>query len=141
MLDLHASQSPPLDVPSGGSAAVRADIARLSGLLAESLLRQEGPGLLQLVERVRALTTQVPDSPGEADELKRVLAEVDLQTGIRLVRAFSAYFRLADVAQQVHLVDSLAVRRMQDRSGLEQTIDRIAAEGVPRELLEPMIRP
>jgi len=67
------------------------------------------------------------------------LADVDLQTGIRLVRAFSAYFRLADVAQQVHLVDSLAVRRLQDRSGLEQTIDRIVAEGVPRELLEPIV--
>ncbi len=139
MLDVDDRPLPAHAAPARGSAALRADIARLSGLLAQSLLRQEGPALVQLVERVRALTAQVPGSPGGAEELKRVLAGVDLPTGICLVRAFSAYFRLADVAQQVHDVDSLAVQRLRDRSGLAQTIDRIAAEGVPRELLEPIV--
>jgi len=136
VIDVHLLPPMSLGRSMGGTAALRADIARLSGLLAQSLTRQEGPALVALVDRVRSLTTELPESPGNADELKRVLAEVDLQTGIRLVRAFSAYFRLADVAQQVHLVESLAVRRLQDRSGLAQTIDRIAAEGVPHDFLE-----
>jgi len=138
---LDTDSRPPLtsDPSASGSAALRADITRLTGLLAQSLTRQEEPGLVALVDRIRALTAHAPASTGDADELKRVLAGVDLQTGIRLVRAFSAYFRLADVAQQVHLVESLAVRRREDRSGLEQTIDRIAAEGVPHDVVESVV--
>jgi len=128
-----------LEAPGGGSPALRADLDRISALLAQSLARQEGPELAALVERIAALTTHSA-SATEADELKRLLAGVDLQTGIRLVRAFSAYFRLADVAQQVHHVESLAARRALDRSGLEQTIDRIAAEEVPHELLEQVVQ-
>ncbi|MDQ6797231.1 MAG: phosphoenolpyruvate carboxylase [Actinomycetota bacterium] len=129
-----------MDVPSSGSAALRADIARLSTLLAQSLHRQEGPELVALVDRVRALTTHVPSSTNDADELKAVLAGVDLQTGIRLVRAFSAYFRLADVAQQVHHVEALAARSRHDRRGLEQTMERIVAEGVSRERLQAVVQ-
>jgi len=139
MIDLHPGPPSVVDDRPGGSARLRADIARLGGLLAQSLARQEGPELLALVERVRSLTAHALASAGDADELKRVLADVDLQTGIRLVRAFSAYFRLADVAQQVHQVESLAQRRHQDRSGLEPTIERIAAEGVPRHVLEQIV--
>ncbi|MDQ6725252.1 MAG: phosphoenolpyruvate carboxylase [Actinomycetota bacterium] len=145
MLDIHSLPPvtrSPVGLESqqkGGSPALRADIARLSGLLAQSLARQEGPALVALVQRVRALTARASASTGDADTLKRVLTEIDLQTGIRLVRAFSAYFRLADVAQQVHQVESLAERRLKDRSGLAQTIDRIKAEGVSREVLETVV--
>jgi phosphoenolpyruvate carboxylase len=133
---------PPLSLGAprlSGSPALRADISRLSGLLAQSLERQEGPELVALVERIRALTTRGPATAANAEELKRVLAGVDLQTGIRLVRAFSAYFRLADVAQQVHQVESLPERRRHDSTGLEQTIDRIAAGDVPRRHLQAVV--
>jgi phosphoenolpyruvate carboxylase len=139
VIDVHPGTALVLDTPTHGLAGPRADIARLSELLAQSLSRQEGPELVALVEQVRALTTSGPGSRADTEELKRVLAGVDLQTGIRLVRAFSAYFRLADVAQQVHHVGSLSLRRLQDPSGLERTIDRIAAEQVPREQLEAVV--
>ncbi len=92
-----------------------------------------------MVDRVRALSPHASCSCARAAELERLLAGVDLETGIRLVRAFSTYFHLANVAQQVDEVGALAERRAAHGSWLAHTVDRIAAEGVPRDVLEEMI--
>ena len=68
-----------------------------------------------------------------------MLAGVDLPTEILLVRAFSAYFHLANVVQQVH-----EARRLDSHAEhgdrLADLVDRIAAEQLPRPLLEEVIR-
>src|SRR4051812_28602876 len=69
-------------------AGLRADIRRLGRLLGESLVRQEGQELLDLVERVRTLTRQ----ESERDEAARLLADLDVPTATALVRAFATYF-------------------------------------------------
>jgi phosphoenolpyruvate carboxylase len=115
-------------------AALRADIRRLGNLLGESLVRQEGRELLELVERVRALTREDNDRAAE------LLGELDLPTATRLVRAFSAYFQLANVTEQVHRARELK-RLRSDRGGwLEQTVDRIVAAGVPEDTLKQKVR-
>jgi phosphoenolpyruvate carboxylase len=60
-----------------------------------------------------------------------VLADVDPATAIRLVRAFSTYFHLANVAEQVHRGRELAGIRARDGTWLAQATERIAAAGVP----------
>jgi phosphoenolpyruvate carboxylase len=60
-----------------------------------------------------------------------VLADVDPATAIRLVRAFSTYFHLANVAEQVHRGRELAGIRGRDGTWLAQATERIAAAGVP----------
>lgn len=78
------------------SAELRADIRRLGDLLGETLVRQEGHELLDLVERVRSLTREDGEAAAE------LLRGVELETAAKLVRAFSTYFHLANVTEQVH---------------------------------------
>jgi phosphoenolpyruvate carboxylase len=101
------------------SAPLRADIRRLGDLLGGTLVRQEGQELLDLVERVRALTR----TDGEA--AATLLGDTDLQTAAKLVRAFSTYFHLANIAEQVHRGRELRARRTADGSLFSQTADRL----------------
>ena len=89
-------------------------------------MRQEGEELLELVERTRAL---IRTDRGAAAAL---LADVEPGAAIRLVRAFSTYFHLANVAEQVHRGRELAGMRERDGSWLTQAVDRIGAADIPR---------
>jgi len=111
-------------------AGLRRDIRELGALLGRTLVRQEGEQLLELVERTRAL---IRSDRGAAAAL---LAGLEPPAAIRLVRAFSTYFNLANVAEQVHRGRELAGIRERDGGWLSQAVDRIAAAGMPREELE-----
>src|SRR3954452_4294919 len=82
--------------PDGPDAALRADIRRIGTLLGQTLARQEGRPLLDLVEEVRALVRS--DAPAAAGRL----AAMDVTTGTKLARAFSTYFHLANMTEQAH---------------------------------------
>ncbi|MGY4929471.1 hypothetical protein, partial [Streptomyces sp. 900105755] len=56
------------------NATLRADIRRLGDLLGETLVRQEGPELLELVERVRRLTRE--DGEAAAELLRGIELEI-----------------------------------------------------------------
>jgi phosphoenolpyruvate carboxylase len=89
-------------------------------------VRQEGEPLLELVERTRALIRS--DRAAAA----ALLAGVEPPAATRLVRAFTTYFHLANVAEQVHRGRELAGIRERDGGWLSQAVDRIAAAGIPR---------
>lgn len=93
------------DQTPSASAELRSDIRRLGDLLGETLVRQEGPELLDLVERVRALTRENGEAAAE------LLGDTDLETAAKLVRAFSTYFHLANVTEQVHRGREMRERR------------------------------
>jgi phosphoenolpyruvate carboxylase len=110
---------------TGQEAGLRADIRRLGGLLGQTLVRQEGQALLDLVEQVRA---QVRTDPAAA---AAALSAVDVSTGTKLARAFSTYFHLANITEQVHRARDLSRRRAREGGWLDQAARQISARGVP----------
>ncbi|MEV0805090.1 phosphoenolpyruvate carboxylase [Micromonospora sp. NPDC050200] len=111
----------------GPDAALRADIRRLGTLLGQTLARQEGRPLLDLVEEIRAQVRS--DAPAAAQRL----GGLDVTTGTKLARAFSTYFHLANITEQVHRARELRRRRAAHGGWLDQAAKMIAERGVPAE--------
>jgi len=116
------------------------DIKLLAGLLGETLARHEGKELYDLVERVRTLSKETRDdsSASTAADLDECLQSVDLATATQLVRAFSAYFHLANIAEQVHRADERT--QLSEAEGpLARAIEEIAEAGLPLEEVEGLL--
>ena len=116
----------PIDT-EGPDAALRADIRRLGTLLGHTLVRQEGRPLLDLVEEIRALVRS------DAEAAANRLAAMDVSTGTKLARAFSTYFHLANIIEQVHRARELQRRRAAQGGWLDQAAQMIAEREVPVE--------
>ena len=112
-----AQNSVTSSIIANDDANLRSDVRRLGDLLGQSLVRQEGPELLELVEKVRKA---VRDN-GEDELLERITDD----QAVDLVRAFSTYFHLANVAEQVHRSRVLAEARRDGKSWLSQAVDKI----------------
>jgi phosphoenolpyruvate carboxylase len=115
----------PAEVAADIDAQLRADIRRLGNLLGETLARQEGQGLLDLVEEVRRLVRE--DGALAASRL----SEVNLDEATPLARAFSTYFHLANITEQAHRGRELRRERARDGGWLDQAAAQIRERGVP----------
>ncbi|MBT3248754.1 MAG: phosphoenolpyruvate carboxylase [Actinobacteria bacterium] len=129
---------------STADAALRADIRRLGHQLGGTLVRQHGQELLDLVELVRqsAQKLRQNDAPeGVTQSLTALLADTDAQQAIALVRAFTVYFHLANVAEQVHRIEDLNVGAAKSDSHFEETVQHLIESGVsPEEISELLTR-
>ena len=109
---------------------LRSDVRKLGDLLGETLVRQEGPELLELVESVRksirdASSTGSNASTHGSPSGEEILAQVSVAQSVQLVRAFSTYFHLANVAEQVHRARVLGEQRNAGGSWLRRAVDHI----------------
>lgn len=117
------------------------DVRRVADLLGETLVRQEGAELLELVERVRSLAGTSTES-GEADdraaaraEVSTLLDEQPAHTVAALVRAFSVYFNLANMAEQVARMREVEARPYGE-GWLDEAIADIVDQQGPEALAE-----
>ena len=103
--------------PQQDNVELRSDVRRLGELLGQSLARQDGEALLNLVELVRKSVRE-----GSGEDLLNSISTAD---SVKLVRAFNVYFNLANVAEQVHRSRVLAQERINGGSWLTRAVDHI----------------
>lgn len=83
------------------------DVDFLGRTLGDVLRELEGEALFGLVERVRGLTKGLRSAPGDRElrrELAEILAGLEVGQAEKLVRAFTVYFQLINVAEEIHRV-------------------------------------
>ncbi|MEC8815706.1 MAG: phosphoenolpyruvate carboxylase, partial [Actinomycetota bacterium] len=141
------SLAPPV-TPDRGSepsdAALRSDIRRLGNQLGNTLVRQHGESLLDAVERVRTLTRNLRDRGSNEDvtaELHELFDDTDVAHAILLVRAFTVYFHLANVAEQVHRIEDLNSGSPNFANQFEETVQVLTDSGIaPQEISQLVAR-
>ena len=101
--------------------ALYGDLSALAALLDDTLRRQEGEEFLALVESVRSSAGR------DMASSFREFENLDLATASQLVRAFSAYFHLANVTEQTHRARQGRQRRNDDDGPLARVADEILA--------------
>lgn len=84
-----------------------ADVDFLATALGDVVRELEGQRLFQLIERVRGLTKRLREAPDDAaatDEFDDILRQVSTGDAEKLVRAFTVYFQLVNLAEEIHRV-------------------------------------
>lgn len=111
------------------SEALRADIRMLGRMLGETLIRHAGQDLYDKVEVIRSLSAEEPAKVFD------FLAHEPAETAIPLARAFSLYFHLANMAEQVHRARALTAARKEYGGWLKRVEHRIKLANLPHDLI------
>src|SRR5215468_1237329 len=109
--DAHATEE---------DARLRDDIRLLGRILGDTVRDQEGAGIFDLVERIRQTSVRFHrDEDRQArQELESILDGMSIADTVRIVRAFSYFSHLANIAE--------------DHNNIRQMRARNAAKGAPR---------
>lgn len=119
---------------------LRADVSRLGSLVGEMLVEQGGEALFECVERARRVAIERRESPSREDEaLRRVVDDLDPVFAGEVVRAFSAWFQVVNLAEKVHRVRRRReYQRDEERpqpEGLTDSMQRLARGGISERAL------
>ena len=113
-------------------AQLRANVRLLGDILGRVLVEQDGPELLELEERIRSFARDARAS-GDRTELEQTIRALDLERQSTVLRAFSLFFQLANIAEQHH---RLRRRRQYEHEGrlpresLADAVARLREHGV-----------
>src|SRR5882762_6852336 len=107
-------------VEDAEDARLRTDIRLLGRILGDTVRDQEGADVFDLVERIRQTSIRFhrdDDKPARR-ELEIILDSMSISQTLRIVRAFSYFSHLANIAE--------------DQNNIRQMRARSAAGGMPR---------
>jgi phosphoenolpyruvate carboxylase len=125
---------------------LRRDINLLGRVLGRILIEQEGEELFETEEEVRLLCKRLRfDYDPQLDErLRRKIEGMSVQELRRIVRAFSVYFQLVNIAERYHRVrrrrqyESSAGNPPQ-RASVASALERLKGEGLGRRTLQRVL--
>ena len=121
---------------------LRADTRLLGRLLGETLAEQEGKAVFDLVEQIRLLAIRQhrDDDPEARGEMEGLLHDLPREVTSQVVRAFSYFSHLANIAEDQHHIRRARVNAMAGappREGsLAHALQRAQACGIETERLE-----
>ena len=126
-------------------APLRQDIRLLGRMLGDTLQEQEGPERYALIEEIRQIAVRYRRSgdPGARESLEAILGALDHETAISVVRAFSFFSQLANIAEDLHHNRRRHAHRVAGSPPQEGTIElaleRLHAAAVPAERLTTLL--
>src|SRR3954452_19049579 len=89
-------------VGGGAPEPMREDIRLLGTILGDTVREQNGEDVFDLVERARVESFRVRRSEIDRAELARLSDGIDIHRAIPVIRAFSHFALLANVAEDIH---------------------------------------
>lgn len=106
---------------------LRANVSKLGYILGEILEEQGGPGLLTKVEEIRRQSIELRENFSQEKQklLLEQTANLELDTAFSLVRAFTMYFHLVNIAEERNRLRTLVARER--RAWPEPRTESIAA--------------
>jgi phosphoenolpyruvate carboxylase len=121
-------------------AALRRDVRLLGEMLGRVLVEQGGPGLLRDEERIRELSrrARTGGSAVARSRLAAGVAKLPLERQAEVLRAFSLYFQLANLAEQHHRLRrrrEYEHERRVPRESLAEAFARLHRAGVTKRQL------
>jgi len=115
--------------------ALRDDIRLLGRLLGDVLRHYEGDAMFERIEQIRQTSTRFGrhGDPADGRQLDRLLKKLDRDATVSVVRAFSYFSHLANLAEDQQQVRALRRARLAAeplRGSLAQTVELLGTRGV-----------
>ncbi|HEX7548942.1 MAG TPA: phosphoenolpyruvate carboxylase, partial [Candidatus Methylomirabilis sp.] len=136
----------PLD-PAARDLPLRRDIRRLGNLLGQVLREQGGLALFDTEEEIRNLTKDLRQAFSLEKEaaIARLTEELALPVATQIIRAFTTFLQLVNVAEQIHDIrklrhDQPAAAGAPRSGSLEHAVAHCKAAGVSAEELQALLR-
>lgn len=138
------SSSRGADFP-GKDHGLRDDVRLLGALVGDAIREQAGDAFFERVERVRKAAIARREGDAAASErLRSELSNLNVPEARELVRAFSAYFQMVNLAERVHRVrrrrDYERTPEAHQPEGIDDALARLQAAGVARDAVAGVVQ-
>ncbi|MFM9035048.1 MAG: phosphoenolpyruvate carboxylase [Mycobacterium sp.] len=101
---------------------MREDIRLLGAMLGDTVREQNGEAVFELVERARVESFRVRRSEIDRAQLAAMFDGIDIQLAIPVIRAFSHFALLANVAEDIHRERRRAIHLAAGEAPLDSTL-------------------
>jgi len=123
---------------------LRDDVRTLGTMVGDLVRQQGGEALFDLVESARLSAIrrrEGNEKPGE--ELFRIVENLDPELALQVIRSFSTYFQMVNIAEKVHRIrrrrDYLRDGGQFQPGGLEDTLTKLKASGMDVDGLQKLL--